>query len=75
MQEETKAKLVGATRSKLMWLGLAITILGGVQEQWNVIAPLIVEHPKIAGMVLAAVGITIKSLRWVTTDSLADKAP
>ena len=62
--------LLGAFKSKTVWLGLAVTILSWVQQVVSG-APLPAELVSVAGTVI---GGLIVWLRALTTKSLAGKA-
>lgn len=64
-------KIKGALRSKMMMLGIATTLLGAAFEFLPNVQELI--GPKYYGVVLMAVGVGVKVLRWVTTQPLEDK--
>lgn len=71
--EKLKAKLRGMWRSRMMWLGLALTAISGIQPMlmnWLQfkLAP---EDYALAGMI---VGGLVMVLRWVTEKPLEAKA-
>lgn len=63
--------LKGSLKSKLMWLGLAISICGYVQANLQTLAPFI--PPKYFGLVGMALGGLVMLARYFTTESLEDK--
>lgn len=63
--------LAGSIKSKLMWLGLAISSFGYLQANLQALAPFIPE--KYFGLVNMALGGLVMLARYFTTESLADK--
>jgi uncharacterized membrane protein HdeD (DUF308 family) len=61
----------GAMRSKTMWLGLALAILGVVYENFSYIQNII--DPRFYGIFLIIVGIIVSILRFMTTLPLDEK--
>lgn len=60
----------GAAKSKLMWLGLAVLVMGELQRA-SALGELIPEHWR--GVVLEVLGLAIMVARFFTTESLSDK--
>jgi uncharacterized membrane protein YdcZ (DUF606 family) len=58
-------------RSKTMWFSLALVILGVVYDNFSYVSNLI--DPRLYGILLILIGITVALLRFVTTQSLDDK--
>ena len=65
--------LRGAIRSKMIWLGLALTVFGFMQTQSEVLAKVVPEE--WMGVVNMLFGLAVVVLRFLTTDALSDKAP
>jgi len=61
----------GAMRSKTMWFSLALVILGVVYDNFSYVSNLI--DPRLYGVLLIGIGITVAVLRFVTTTSLDDR--
>jgi hypothetical protein len=61
----------GAMHSKTMWFSLLLVILGVVYDNFSYIQNLI--DPRLYGVCLILIGITVAVLRFVTTTSLDDK--
>ena len=61
----------GAMRSKTMWFSLALVILGVVYDNFSYVSNLI--DPRLYGVLLILIGITVAVLRFVTTTSLDDR--
>lgn len=61
----------GAMRSKTMWFSLALVILGVVYDNFSYVSNLI--DPRLYGVLLILIGITVAVLRFVTTQSLDDR--
>jgi hypothetical protein len=62
---------VGAARSKLMWLGLAVLVMGQLQEHKDLLDAIV--PPKYQGAVYSLLGIAIMVARFFTTESLTNK--
>ena len=58
-------------RSKTMWFSLALVILGVVYDNFSYVSNLI--DPRLYGVLLILIGITVAVLRFVTTTSLEDR--
>jgi uncharacterized membrane protein YdcZ (DUF606 family) len=58
-------------RSKTMWFSLALVILGVVYDNFSYVSNLI--DPRLYGVLLILIGITVAVLRFVTTTSLDDR--
>lgn len=58
-------------RSKTMWFSLALVILGVVYDNFSYVSNLI--DPRLYGVLLILIGITVAVLRFVTTQSLDDR--
>jgi uncharacterized membrane protein YdcZ (DUF606 family) len=61
----------GAMRSKTMWFSLALVILGVVYDNFSYVSNII--DPRLYGILLILIGITVAVLRFVTTTSLDDR--
>lgn len=61
----------GAMHSKTMWFSLALVILGVVYDNFSYVSNLI--DPRLYGILLILIGVTVAVLRFVTTQSLDDK--
>lgn len=61
----------GAAKSKLMWLGLAVLVMGEVQRNADVLAAFI-PHEWM-GIFTSALGLGIMVARFFTTESLEEK--
>ena len=57
--------------SKTMWFSLALVILGVVYDNFSYVSNLI--DPRLYGILLILIGVTVAVLRFVTTQSLDDK--
>ncbi len=64
-------KLKGAVRSKMINLGLLLTILGAVQANIDVFGEFL--SPMAQGLVTMGVGIAVVVLRWITDEGLDEK--
>ena len=58
-------------RSKTMWFSLALVILGVVYDNFSYVSNII--DPRLYGILLILIGITVAVLRFVTTTSLDDR--
>jgi len=67
----TNSKLAGAKRSKTVWLGLALAVLGVVQVNAEVFNTFL--NPQQQGFLTLGLGVAVVVLRWVTTDALEEK--
>ena len=65
--------LRGAIRSKMIWIGLALTVFGFLQTQSEVLSRVVPED--WMGVVNMLFGLAVVVLRFLTTDALSDKAP
>lgn len=63
--------LKGSLLSKTIWLGAAVTVMGYVQANIELISQFI--PPKYVGAANMALGVLIILARTVTTQSLSDK--
>ena len=61
----------GAMRSKTMWFSLALVILGVVYDNFSYVSNLI--DPRLYGVLLILIGVTVAVLRFVTTLPLDDR--
>lgn len=57
--------------SRTMWFSLALVILGVVYDHFSYIEQLI--DPRLYGILLILIGVTVAVLRFVTTTSLDDR--
>ena len=60
-----------AMRSKTIWLGLLLVILGAVYDNFSYLQEVI--HPQWYGIILVIIGVLVAILRFVTTLPLEDK--
>ena len=68
-----RAKARGAKYSKLVWLGLALSLTGFLEAQFRMVEHLIPEQWR--GPALMGVGFLVIILRFVTTLPLQELAP
>lgn len=61
----------GVMRSKTMWFSLALVVLGVVYDHFSYLEQFI--DPRLYGVLLIAIGITVGVLRFVTTLPLDEK--
>jgi hypothetical protein len=61
----------GAMHSKTMWFSLALVTLGVVYDNFSYVENLI--DPRLYGVLLIFVGVTVAVLRFVTTLPLDEK--
>lgn len=61
----------GAARSKTVYLGLAVTIMGYLQANAQTLAPFV--RPEILGLINLGLGAAIIVVRFLTHESLEDK--
>ncbi len=64
-------KLAGAARSKTVWLGTTLTVLGALQAQMEMFTAFLT--PSQVGMLGSGIGIVIIVLRAVTDSALDDR--
>lgn len=64
-------KIAGAARSKTVYLGLALAVLGAVQANIDVFSAYLT--PAHQGLLTMGVGVAVVALRWVTTEGLDEK--
>ena len=57
--------------SRTMWFSLALVILGVVYDNFSYVSNLI--DPRLYGILLILIGVTVAVLRFVTTQSLDDR--
>lgn len=67
-----RKKTRGAKYSRMVWLGLAVTVLGFLEAQFRTIENLIPE--KYRGLGLMAIGLAVVVLRFMTTVPVEDLA-
>ena len=60
-----------AMRSKTIWLGLLLVILGALYDNFSYLQSII--HPQWYGIILVVIGVAVAVLRFVTTLPLEDK--
>ncbi len=60
-----------AMRSKTIWLGLLLVILGALYDNFSYLQEVI--HPEWYGIILVTIGVLVAILRFVTTLPLEDK--
>lgn len=63
--------VIGASRSKTIWLGFAITLFGYLQANVHTFAPWIDQ--KYVGLLNMLLGMGVIVVRFYTDQSLADK--
>lgn len=68
-----RKKARGAKYSRLVWLGLAVTVLGFLEAQFRTIEHLLPE--KYRGLGLMLLGLAVVVLRFMTTVPVEDLAP
>lgn len=66
-----KRRSRGMMRSKTMWFSFALVILGVVYENFSYVQNII--DPRLYGVLIIAIGITVAILRFITTLPLDDK--
>ena len=60
-----------AMKSKTIWLGLALVILGAMYDNFSYLQDII--HPQWYGVIIVAIGVAVAVLRFVTTLPIEDK--
>lgn len=60
-----------AMKSKTIWLGLILVILGALYDNFSYLQNVI--HPQWYGVILVIIGVLVAILRFVTTLPLEDK--
>ena len=60
-----------AMRSKTIWLGLSLVILGALYDNFSYLQNII--HPQWYGIILVIIGVLVAILRFVTTLPLDKK--
>ena len=60
-----------AMRSKTIWLGLLLVILGALYDNFSYLQDII--HPQWYGIILVTIGVAVAILRFITTMPLEDK--
>lgn len=60
-----------AMRSKTIWLGLLLVILGALYDNFSYLQEVI--SPQWYGIILVTIGVLVAILRFVTTLPLEDK--
>lgn len=74
-RKQTKRGMRGlmrsAMKSKTIWLGLALVILGAMYDNFSYVQNLI--HPQWYGVIIVAIGVAVAVLRFVTTLPLDKK--
>lgn len=71
-REEMKDVAVGSAKSKTMWLGLIVGILGVLETQQGLVTSLVGQEN--LGIVMSVVGGLTMVLRAVTNKPVAEKA-
>jgi hypothetical protein len=61
----------GAMHSKTMWFSFALVVLGVVYDNFSYVQNII--DPRLYGVLLIFIGITVAVLRFITTTALDDK--
>lgn len=61
----------GAARSKTVWLGLGLAVFGFLQTQDDVLGQFVSD--KTMGLIDMGFGLAVVILRFITTESLAEK--
>lgn len=62
---------MGFLKSKTVWFGTAVTILGGIQVFLPNVKELI--QPEMYGQIMSAIGLVIIILRSITSQPLSEK--
>ena len=70
---DIRAAAKGAARSKTVYLGLAVTVLGYLQANVSLLAGVGIK-PEHLGLVNLTLGLAVILVRFVTDQSLVDKA-
>lgn len=71
MTLETRKKLKGATKSKMMWFGFLLVVFGTF---WNALPSLQDSIPiEWFPLITAVVGAVVMGLRWITEEGLYEK--
>jgi len=60
-----------AMKSKTIWLGLALVVLGAMYDNFSYLQSII--HPQWYGIIIVAIGVAVAVLRFVTTLPLEEK--
>ena len=71
VREKMRRRTRGMMHSRTMWFSLALVILGVVYDNFSYVSNLI--DPRLYGVLLILIGITVAVLRFVTTTSLDDR--
>lgn len=61
----------GAARSKTIWLGATIAVIGYLQMNMDAISPFL--PPQVLGLVNVLLGAAVVAVRFITSESLASK--
>lgn len=61
----------GALKSKTIWLGTSVSMLGYFQQREDLITQIV--GTRHSGLIILAIGALVIVLRAVTTQSLADR--
>jgi hypothetical protein len=70
-RKKMRRRTRGMMHSRTMWFSLALVILGVVYDNFSYVSNLI--DPRLYGVLLILIGITVAVLRFVTTTSLDDR--
>ena len=66
-----RRKARGAMHSRTMWFSLALVVLGALYDNFSYVQNLL--DPRLYGVLLIGIGISVAVLRFITTDSLEDR--
>jgi hypothetical protein len=67
----TKAKILGALKSKTMWFSGALAILGALLDNITYVQGFMTPHDY--NLLFIFVSLVVAGLRWITTNALEDK--
>jgi hypothetical protein len=70
-KKNMRSLMRSAMKSKTIWLGLALVILGAMYDNFSYVQNLI--HPQWYGVIIVAIGVAVAVLRFVTTLPIEDK--
>jgi hypothetical protein len=70
-KKNMRSLMRSAMKSKTIWLGLALVILGAMYDNFSYVQNLI--HPQWYGVIIVAIGVAVAVLRFVTTLPLDKK--
>jgi hypothetical protein len=70
-KKNMRSLMRSAMKSKTIWLGLALVILGAMYDNFSYVQNLI--HPQWYGVIIVVIGVAVAVLRFVTTLPVEDK--